>query len=316
MQFVVDDPPAAEDDITLANTIPSYIQDAKTMLRERMECNNGTFKEHGDVFNGDDGFHSPSVLSFVRVHSTYNELDNYTPKVPSSVHIVTESSNFGIYVIDSDLNILRVSAGVVHGDLSDLDKDNCHSQYLLVDGSRSMSGSPKLTEVSNLTHSTTYDSDDKPMESSHTSENFHTAHGDGSISSRLVTGSANINKANSLYQGQDVGSDLTISNYSTNMLRYFPFHLYSNDWTVLGDSNAMNRSKTGDEGPEESGGDFSATINCNQRAFLRCTYKNGAKINVSEVEVKVVVDGLESCPDPSDLHHDFLIYKYDNTRTV
>lgn len=181
MEYVIDDPPADEDSDTPASTIHNYVQDAKTMIRERLEAYNDDDYMHNQVLNGDRdlvGQHKSSIVGFVKVHSSFDDMESMGAK-PGSLHYVDDDDNRGLYYIDKSGN--PVQSGVDdHSMLSDLDDPSAHTQYLLKDGSRAAaaditldSGASSANEVGS--------GDDRPLEDSHVDDSWIDGHGSNSI---------------------------------------------------------------------------------------------------------------------------------------
>lgn len=160
------------------------IQNAKAQIGERLECTNSDgIKEHGDKSDADPGRHSASQVGFVRA-STYD--DRLTSGLlEGSLHYITEpAEEEGLFVVDDSGELTRVGS-LSHSNLTDMEEDDCHSQYYLSDLSRSPTGD--LTVEGNLFPTEIkQEEDEDALTETHIAESWSEAHGAESITTRLI----------------------------------------------------------------------------------------------------------------------------------
>lgn len=163
-----------------ANTLHTVISGHKPLIMDRLRASNGTFEEHDVYGSGATGEHD-NRTGFAKVHSTYAAFESAhasSPYADGTVHVV--KSPVGIYLIyDGDIKELSVSE---HGELEGLLNDD-HTQYVLRDGTRSMSGDITMSGVG-VYQTAASSANSDALEDDHTFLLWHEAHGDDCLIDR------------------------------------------------------------------------------------------------------------------------------------
>lgn len=172
-----------DDDDVDALDIYTHIQETKVMLSERMKANNGTFDAHNVCQASEDGLHDASKVGFAKVSTWASRI---TTGKEGTLHFITSpAENRGLYIFDIDLNF--VATGVNnHGLLDDLDDDDNHEIYLLLGGTRQMTGDLTLEDVVTITDAFGAGNGDALDPAHHDSESWYTAHSANGIAARHV----------------------------------------------------------------------------------------------------------------------------------
>lgn len=155
---------------TAANTIATYLQNAKKMSMERMKSTN-TFDEH-DVFGTSaTGFHVKSKIGWVKVFTTEAALIAFIPKPKGAMYYALDTD--ALYIVLDDVGSIEKVATTDHSQLTGRDDDD-HSQYYLKSGTRSFGNWIYVDSVSSVITDGT--NDDEAMSSAHITQSWYTAH--------------------------------------------------------------------------------------------------------------------------------------------
>lgn len=182
-----------------ANTIHELIQDVKVEVRERFEAYNGTIKEHGEADTSDIGKHPLSKIPFTLIVDDWSNRPTTNLVSGSLIYIKAPSDKEGLYRIDDDHNYIRITAishvldTLAHPGLTNMYTDSNgdlvdpHPQYAPTASDVSSSFTfQNDVNVTELELEEIGDTINDPIDISHESEDFHTAHGDKSISKAML----------------------------------------------------------------------------------------------------------------------------------
>lgn len=177
-----------------ANTIHTLIQTAKVDIMERMRVTNtGAVDEHLVFDAGATGRHPLSKVDFACI---YTDLTVYiaartNPFVkPGTLHYDKALNKLYVGRVvkpgsTDPLDYIELISTTDHGQYTGLDEDD-HTQYLLEDGSRVMTGNLTIDAAGVLTVTTIEVADDQPIHSDHAALTWYNAHGTNAIEGTMI----------------------------------------------------------------------------------------------------------------------------------
>lgn len=241
------DPEEPVDSTFQASNIHTQMQEDKVSLRERFEMPNADFNEHGDADSASAGLHVSSKVGWARASTLENR---FTPGGfgSGSLHWVTDESL--MYVINKDGEYDALST-IDHVELEGLDDDD-HTQYIIKDGSRDMSGNITL-DGGTIQPQDYPTGDSNALDAAHADESWYDAHGADSIQSRHI--------ADGAVDGYNLALENNNSDYYIELQRYQSFPIVGNDY--VGEAALLI---WGDNGEFASGGSQDAFIR--SRGFI------------------------------------------------
>ena len=170
------------DDTYAANAIHTQIQNDKIAIRERMECPNALFKEHTASDDDDAGLHVSSEVGFARASTWANRLTAGL-KV-GSLHWATDLSTMHLINSSEEYECVEI---ISHNDerMAGLTDDD-HTQYLLKDGTRDMSGDLIIGDGGAVIPTAYPAAAACALDPDHVNESWYTAHGADKLVARIV----------------------------------------------------------------------------------------------------------------------------------
>jgi hypothetical protein len=177
VQWDLDSP----EDTSLANTIHTIIQTAKVAIMERLRVTNGDSVDEHDFYGSTaTGAHAISQVGFANIVSSLVDLDTFkTTYSPQSGTLHYVSGTEALYVNRNGAFIPMITLD--HGELTGLTDLADHPQYLATNGSRSMAADLDIKSDGTLSITSFGTDNDSPLNASHTTTAWHSAHGDDSI---------------------------------------------------------------------------------------------------------------------------------------
>ncbi len=172
-----------------ANTLHTIIQTAKVDIMERMKVTNAdTLNEHTVYDTTATGRHPLSLVGFVDSHADLAALvtahSTIFPKA-GTLHFTVDTNRLYVgrnTVIGSTdpLDSIELVSTTDHGEYTGLDEDD-HTQYILLDGTRVMTGDLTIDAAGVLDVTTIEVADDQPIHADHTLQSWFDAHGASSV---------------------------------------------------------------------------------------------------------------------------------------
>lgn len=203
----------APEDTELMANFSSFFRDAKTAIVERLECEEReSFKAHGDRTTLDFGIHAYGT-EFALVHDTYTALENYTPKVEGSLHIV--SSDDTIYTIRS--GVIVSLEMLSHLTLANVDAHSHDNLYYRRDADIVLD-TPLVIGAggSIVTTGQEYTQLDHPLEVAHVAKTHYEAHGDDSLTVDNLADDTYEWANNNPYEFNGVSGGIVLTSYNSD----------------------------------------------------------------------------------------------------
>jgi len=176
-----------------ANTLHGYIQETKIDVMERMRVTNSDGIDEHIVYDASaTGRHPLSKVDFacIYVNLAAYVTGRINPLVrPGTLHF--DADTHSLYVgrakvpgSSDPLDYIELITTTDHGHYTGLDADD-HTQYLLKDGTRVMTGDLTIDMGGVLTVTTIEVADDQPISSDHATQSWYDAHGANAIDGTL-----------------------------------------------------------------------------------------------------------------------------------
>jgi hypothetical protein len=172
-----------------ANTLHTLIQNVKIDIMERMRVTNADSEDEHLVYGSSaTGRHPLSLVGFTE---SYADLASFALLYPTifpregTLHFIRGTNRLYVgrrKVVGSidPIDYIELVSTTDHGEYNGLDEDD-HTQYILTDGSRVMTGNLTLDAGGVLSVTAAEDADDQPLNAMHTFQSWHDAHGASSI---------------------------------------------------------------------------------------------------------------------------------------